>query len=213
MSVVPFQTAPNDPTARQVIALAGVFQAATLVDQLARTGQCDERAWETLINATLDTDPESFEAIYGGHHNNLRQGLKILNAVVGRERDINPNVLRYGFTLLMLMQKLRQQTEMLDTLGERLVRIQDQAEHFGGTHENVVASLGELYQNTISTFRQRIVVQGEPSLLQQRMMPERVRALLLSGIRFALLWHQQGGRRWKLLLQRGAMKKSLDRLL
>ncbi|WP_048306872.1 high frequency lysogenization protein HflD [Halomonas sp. PR-M31] len=213
MSVVPFQTAPNDPTARQVIALAGVFQAATLVDQLARTGQCDERAWETLINATLDTDPENFEAIYGGHHNNLRQGLKILNAVVGRERDINPNVLRYGFTLLMLMQKLRQQTEMLDTLGERLVRIQDQAEHFGGTHENVVASLGELYQNTISTFRQRIVVQGEPSLLQQRMMPERVRALLLSGIRFALLWHQQGGRRWKLLLQRGAMKKSLDRLL
>nr|WP_299244645.1 high frequency lysogenization protein HflD [uncultured Halomonas sp.] len=213
MSVVPFHTAPDDPTTRQTIALAGVFQAAALVDQLARTGQCDERAWETLINATVETDPESFEAIYGGHHNNLRQGLTILNAVAGRERGIDPNVLRYGFTLLMLMQKLRNQPAMLDTLGERLVRIQDQAEHFGGTHENVIASLGELYQNTISTFRQRIVVQGEPSLLQQRMMPERVRALLLSGIRFALLWHQQGGRRWKLLLQRGAMKKSLDRLL
>lgn len=212
MNTIPIQTAPNDPTARQAIALAGVFQAAAVVDQLARTGQCDERAWQTLIRATLNTDPSSFEAIYGGHHNNLRQGLSVLNAVVGRERA-DPAVLRYGFSLLMLMQKLRKQPSMMDTLGERLMRVQDQAEHFDDTHENVVASLGELYQNTISTFRQRIVVQGDPGLLQQRMMPERVRAALLSGIRFALLWHQQGGRRWKLIFQRAAMKKTLDRLL
>lgn len=212
MNTFPIQPAPKDATARQAIALAGVFQAAAVVDQLARTGQCDERAWQTLIRATLDTDPTSFEAIYGGHHNNLRQGLDVLNAVVGRERA-DPAVLRYGFSLLMLMQKLRKQPAMMSTLGERLTRIQGQAEHFDDTHENVVASLGELYQNTISTFRQRIVVQGDPGLLQQRMMPERVRAALLSGIRFALLWHQQGGRRWKLIFQRAAMKKTLDRLL
>ena len=71
MNATPIQPAPDDPTTRQTIALAGVFQAATVVDQLARTGQCDERAWQTLIRATLDTDPESFEGIYGGHHNNL----------------------------------------------------------------------------------------------------------------------------------------------
>jgi high frequency lysogenization protein len=212
MSVLPFQTAPEDPVARQTIALAGVFQAAVLADQLARTGQYDERAWQTQIRATVDTNPQSFEAIYGGHHNHLRLGLEVLNAVAGRGQA-QPAVLRYGFTLMMLMQKLRKQPGMMDTLGERLTRIQGQAEHFGETHENVVASLGELYQDTLSTFRQRIVVQGEPSLLQQRMMAERVRAILLSGIRFALLWHQQGGRRWKLLFQRGAMKKSLDRLL
>lgn len=211
MNTTPIQTAPDDPVARQAIALGGVFQAAAVVDQLARTGQCDERAWQTLIRATLDTDPASFEAIYGGHHNNLRQGLDVLNAVIGRERA-DPAVLRYGFTLLMLMQKLRKQPQMMGTLGERLVRVQGQAEHFGETHENVIASLGELYQDTISTFRQRIVVQGDPGLLQQRMMPERVRAVLLSGIRFGLLWHQQDGRRWKLLFQRNAMKKALDRL-
>ncbi|TDX26201.1 high frequency lysogenization protein [Modicisalibacter xianhensis] len=211
MTATPIQTAPDDPIARQTLALAGVFQAAAVVDQLARTGQCDERAWKTLIHATVDTSPASFETIYGGHHNNLRQGLEVLNAVVGRDRT-DPAVLRYGFSLLMLMQKLRQQPQMMDTLGQRLTRIQGQAEHFGTTHENVIASLGELYQDTISTFRQRIVVQGDPGLLQQRMMPERVRTALLAGIRFALLWHQQGGRRWKLLFQRGAIKKTLDRL-
>ncbi|EPC02530.1 lysogenization protein HflD [Litchfieldella anticariensis FP35 = DSM 16096] len=211
MTTIPIHRAPDDPISRQALALAGVFQAAGVVDDLARHGQADERSWTTLIRATVDTNPESFEAIYGGHPNYLRQGLELLDAVVGR-KQANPAVLRYGFSLLLLMQKLRKNDDMLDMLGSRLTRVQGQAEHFGDTHENVVASLGELYQDTLSTFKYRIVVQGEPSLLQQHMMPERVRAALLAGVRFALLWHQQGGRRWKLIFQRNALKKALDQL-
>jgi len=207
----PIHRAPDTPAARQALALAGVFQAASQVDALARTGQTDQRAWETLIRATLDTNPESFEAIYGGHPNNLRQGLEVLEGVVGRQQ-VNPVVLRYGFSLLMLMNQLRSNDAMMDDLGTRLTRIQGQAEHFGATHENVISSLGEAYQESLSTLKTRIVVQGDPSLLQSRMMPERVRAILLAGIRFALLWHQQGGRRWKLIFQRGALKKALDQL-
>ncbi|QJQ95736.1 MULTISPECIES: high frequency lysogenization protein HflD [Halomonadaceae] len=209
MSSTPIHSIPDTPMARQVMALAGVFQAAAVVNDLARTGQADERYWKTLIRATIDTDPESFEAIYGGHPNYLRQGLETLEAVVGR-KQADPVVLRYGFSLLMLMQKLHKDDAMMATLGSKLTRIQGQAEHFGDTHENVVASLGELYQETLSTFKYRIVVQGDPTLLQQRMMPERVRATLLAGVRFALLWHQQGGRRWKLIFQRGAMKSAID---
>ncbi|GGY05351.1 high frequency lysogenization protein HflD [Litchfieldella qijiaojingensis] len=211
MTTTPIHRAPDDPVSRQALALAGVFQAACVVDDLARHGQADERAWTTLIRATVDTNPESFEAIYGGHPNYMRQGLDLLDAVLGRKQT-NPVVLRYGFSLLLLMQKLRKNSDMMTTLGTRLTRVQGQAEHFGDTHENVVASLGELYQDTLSTFKYRIVVQGEPSLLQQHMMPERVRAALLAGVRFALLWHQQGGRRWKLILQRNALKKALDQL-
>ena len=211
MNTIPIHRAPDSPTARQALALAGVFQAASLVDELAHTGQVDPRAWDTLIRATLDTNPESFEAIYGGHPNNLRRGLEVLEAVVGR-KQANPVVLRYGFTLLLLMNQVRKNDAMLGELGSRLTRIQGQAEHFGETHENVIASLGEAYQETLSTLKTRIIVQGDPSLLQSRMMPERVRACLLAGIRFALLWHQQGGRRWKLIFQRGALKKALDQL-
>ncbi|QOR38273.1 high frequency lysogenization protein HflD [Billgrantia diversa] len=211
MNTTPIHRAPDSAAARQTLALAGVFQAASLVDELARTGQVDNRPWETLIRATLDTDPESFEAIYGGHPNNLRRGLEVLEAVVGR-KQANPAVLRYGFSLLLLMNKLRSDNDMMAALGQQLNRIQGQAEHFGATHENVIASLGEAYQETLSTLKTRIVVQGDPSLLQSRMMPERVRAILLGGIRFALLWHQQGGRRWKLVFQRGALKHALDQL-
>jgi len=211
MTPTPIQSAPQGAVTRQALALAGVFQAAAVVDELARTGQCDERAWNTLIHATLETNPESFATIYGGHHNNLRLGIDTLSAVMNRQRN-DPAVMRYGFSLVLLMQKLRKDDAMLASLGERLTRVQGQAEHFGETHENVIASLGQLYQDTLSTFRYRIVVQGDPSLLQSRMMPERVRTALLTGVRFALLWHQQGGRRWKLLFQRQAIKKSLNAL-
>lgn len=211
MNTIPIHRAPDSPTARQALALAGVFQAASLVDELARTGQVDTRPWETLIQATLDTNPDSFEAIYGGHPNNLRRGLDVLEAVVGR-KQANPVVLRYGFSMLLLMNQLRSNDAMMSGLGQHLNRIQGQAEHFGTTHENVIASLGEAYQQTLSTLKTRIVVQGDPSLLQSRMMPERIRAVLLAGIRFALLWHQQGGRRWKLVFQRSALKKALDQL-
>ncbi|GEN24456.1 high frequency lysogenization protein HflD [Halomonas cupida] len=208
---VPIHRAPQTPAARQALALAGVFQAAHLVDELARTGQMDSRAWETQVNATLETNPPSFESIYGGHPNNLRLGLDTLAGVVGKSQA-NPVVMRYGFSLLMLMSRLRAQPAMMDELGTHLQRIQAQAEHFGNTHENVTASLGEAYQKTLSTLKNRIIVQGDPSLLQSRMMPERVRACLLSGIRFGLLWHQQGGRRWKLMFQRNALKRALDEL-
>ncbi|MCC5883453.1 MAG: high frequency lysogenization protein HflD [Halomonas sp.] len=211
MNTTPIHRVPDSANTRQALALAGVFQAASLVDELARTGQIEPRPWETLIRATLDTNPESFEAIYGGHPNNLRRGLDVLEAVVGR-KQANPAVLRYGFSLLLLMSKLRSDDAMMADLGQHLTRIQGQAEHFGATHENVIASLGEAYQETLSTLKTRIVVQGDPSMLQSRMMPERVRAILLAGIRFALLWHQQGGRRWKLVFQRGALKKALDQL-
>lgn len=211
MNTTPIHRAPDSPAARQALALAGVFQAASLVDELARTGQVDTRPWETLVNATLDTNPGSFEATYGGHPNNLRRGLEVLEAVVGR-KQANPVVLRYGFSLLLLMSQLRSNDAMMSSLGQHLNRIQGQAEHFGTTHENVIASLGDAYQQTLSTLKTRIVVQGDPSLLQSRTMPERIRAVLLAGIRFALLWHQQGGRRWKLVFQRSALKKALDQL-
>ncbi|RKQ96330.1 high frequency lysogenization protein [Kushneria sinocarnis] len=194
--------------ARQALALAGVFQAAAVVDELARTGHADERAWQTLIRATIDTSPETFEAIYGDNHNNLRLGIDTLDRVLSRG-ETSPNVMRYGFSMVLLMQKLRKQPQMMSTLSERLDRVSEQARHFGDTHENVVASLGQIYQDTLSTFRYRVVVNGDPSLLQSRMMPERVRTGLLAGVRFALLWHQQGGRRWKLVMGRSGLRRAL----
>ena len=42
---------------------------------------------------------------------------------------------------------------------------------------------------------------GDPNLLNRPEIAARIRALLLAGVRAAVLWHQCGGRRLQLLLQ------------
>ncbi len=98
---------------------------------------------------------------------------------------------------------------MLQLIGTRMDQIQGQVEHFGIAHENVIAAFGGLYEDTLSTFRQRIQVHGDMRHLQQRDNAARIRALLLSGIRSARLWRQLGGHRWQLILSR---RKLLDHL-
>ncbi len=45
-------------------------------------------------------------------------------------------------------------------------------------------------------------MQGEPALLKNAEVANRIRALLLAGIRAAVLWRQVGGSRLKLLFGR-----------
>ena len=98
-------------------------------------------------------------------------------------------------------------------MGSRLDQIEQQVQHFGVAHENVIAACGGLYQDTISTFRQRIQVHGDMRFLQQPANAAKIRALLLAGIRAARLWHQLGGRRWQLLFSRRKLLNALYPLI
>lgn len=196
---------------RQAIALAGVFQAAVCVDALARTGHYDNAAWEALIKATVDPAPASFEAIYGNDLGHLRSGIDAARRML-THTPADSQVMRYMLSIQLLANRARKSSDLMATIGERLERVHKQAQHFGATHENVVLSLGEIYKDTLSTLRYRVVIKGDPALLRTPQMPERVRAILLCGIRFALLWREQGGHRWQLLLQRARIKQTLEEL-
>ena len=91
---------------------------------------------------------------------------------------------------------------MLNQIGERLEQASRQAEHFSTSHTNVIANLAQVYQDSISTFRHRIQVNGYADYLQQESIAQRIRCLLFAGIRAAMLWHQLGGRRRHLILNR-----------
>ncbi|MFW5825254.1 MAG: DUF489 family protein, partial [Marinobacter sp.] len=92
--------------------------------------------------------------------------------------------------------------DMLDIIGQRIEQARHTASHFGYVHSNLISNLASIYMDTISTFRQRIQVTGDPAVLQRDENAAKVRALLLAGIRSAVLWRQTGGRRWQLILRR-----------
>lgn len=196
---------------RQAIALAGVFQAAVVVDELARTGRYDSRAWETLIKATVDPHPEQFADIYGNNLANLAVGIDSARQLL-EQPPAGSQVMRYMLSIQLLANRASKDSALMNQLAERLDRIQQQAHHLGPTHDNVVLALGELYSDTLSTLRYRIVVKGDPELLKTPHMAERVRAVLLSGVRFSLLWRQQGGHRWQILLTRKRIQQTLSEL-
>ncbi len=47
------------PTQEQLTALGGVFQAAVLVDRIAKTGQVSEAAMSCMIGSLLGIDPRT----------------------------------------------------------------------------------------------------------------------------------------------------------
>ena len=141
--------------------------------------------------------------MFGGELKDLREGLSTLASVMSqqsKQQDIE--VLRYALNLINLSSKLRQNSDMLDVIGSRIDQARHTASHFGYNHSNLIANVASIYTDTISTFRQRIQVSGEPTILQREENAAKVRALLLAGIRSAVLWHQTGGRRWQLIFTR-----------
>ncbi len=197
----------------QTIALAGIIQAGWLVRQVANRGVADSEPLETSLRSLFATDPDTIEDIYGGLEG-LRSGLRQLVSQLGGSSSERPlELTRYVITLLHLERKLMGRPAMLATISDDLERARRQSQHFGLLHDNVLSNLADTYSATISTLNPRIMVHGEPSILANPDNAKRIRALLLAGIRSAVLWRQAGGSRLRLLLQRRALVGEAEALL
>jgi len=192
-------------TQERTLALAGVFQAAALVKQLAKTGRVDEKFFLPSIESIFKIEADSTLEIYT-NPSHLTLGLnELIRLFTHHKLPKDAEIARYVFSLLHLEKKLSRNVEMLNTIRQGIKRAKTQAAHFSSTHENVMANLASLYTDTLSTFTFRVYVSGEPMYLNQTYVLNKIRALLLAGIRSAVLWQQLGGRRWQLLISRSSL--------
>lgn len=184
----------------RVLALAGLFQAATLAQQLANDGRCDDTAMAASIASVFRIDAPSVVGVYGDVAS-VRLGLRQLITLLDEnQRDVA--ITRMAFTVMRLERSLARRGDLLDQLQQGIVSAQRQVEHFGMESPQVVKRLAELYATTLSTLKPRVMVTGNPQQLQQPAVVEKVRANLLAAMRSAVLWRQLGGRQWQLLLYR-----------
>ena len=198
---------------QRALALAGVLQATHLADQVARSGQIDAAAFNTIVHSLFSFDPDSPEAVYGGTVG-LRPGLQLLRDLLrGERRPDQQQALRYAMGVLYLQQKLAKEPQMQALIRSRLQHVERKLEHFTQDINEISASVAGIYQDTISHFKYRIQISGSPQLLQDSNNANRIRALLLAAIRSAVLWRQVGGRRWQLLVQRSALAQATQQLL
>ncbi|MFN4263170.1 MAG: high frequency lysogenization protein HflD [Thioalkalivibrionaceae bacterium] len=200
----------------RALALAALFQAASLVKDLAWRGHCDDHEFEIVVGSLFRFDASSTEEIYRGIES-LHTGLERLRVQLqsggrsGRPPDME--MTRYAIGLMFLENKLSCDGARMQKLGEGLRSAERQIEYFHLTHESVIGRIADLYQETISTLGPRIVVQGEQTHLTRPEVAARIRACLLAGIRAARLWRQAGGSRWKLLLGRRRLVNAAEHML
>jgi high frequency lysogenization protein len=194
----------------RVIALAGLFQATHLVHDIARTGQSDNADFETCINSLFKIDAHNSEDIYGGMQR-LKTGLQLFVNQLRQPDDRDAT--RYALTLLTLERKLNRKPALMQKIREQIETTQDKLQYFAMTHQNIIASLAEVYTATVSTVTPRIMVNGEHTHLTRQENADRIRALLLAGIRAAVLWRQSGGGRLLMLLRYKTLIGEAQRLL
>lgn len=199
---------------QQTIALGGVFQAATWVEQLARQGQIDPTELTTAVSAILNMNPISTISVFGSLIN-LKSGLLNMRQLLGSERQkVKPDIIRYTMSLLHLEKRLQKKPAMLNQLGKELAESQAKLDYFNdGSHDAVIGSLARNYLNTLSQLKFRIQVTGNPSYLNQQRNADQIRVILLFGVRSALLWRQLGGQRLHLLFRRKALHQAADDLI
>ncbi|MDZ7781604.1 MAG: high frequency lysogenization protein HflD [Halioglobus sp.] len=187
---------------QQAIALAGVAQAARLVDQIARTGSYPPEFLEPSIHSLFEFEPRRIQDVFGGIAG-VKLGLhNLITLLANKQSGEQGDLVRYVFGLLYLERKFATDPDMVAVVKSRLEHTSFRAEHFASHVNELCSSISGIYQDTLSHLTFRIKVTGNAEHLENEQNADIIRALLLAGIRSAFLWRQLGGRRWKLLWQR-----------
>jgi len=186
----------------QTIALAGVYQAATMAHELANSGAIrDEKSWEVSLNSLYKLDASSTEDVFNNNMAGLALGYNSLIKSFNKD-SYYINVIKYTITLLTLAGKLSSRPEMMDVIGKGLSDSKVLQNPDDPLNAAVVAKLAQIYSKTISQMQPRVIVAGQPFHLKDQAITEKIRAILLAGIRSAVLWKQVGGSQLQLLFKR-----------
>lgn len=203
----------NHSDTDRALALAGVFNAAALVDEVAYRAEPDAETLDRALAPLFRFDAPDAAAVVGGA-DGVRRGLEALVRALAAPRDPRDELIaRYALGLLHFERLYSGDPAMQQELRTLLRRAQLQADASGVAGEAVVGTLAEGWSKTLGTIRPRILVNGEPARLREARNVTLIRALLLAGLRSAVLWRQVGGSRWSLLFGRGALRRAAERLL
>lgn len=196
------------------IAFAGMLQASELVRQIATSGNCSGQAAEASIASIFSHNPDNTEDVYGGI-GGVRMGLRVMTELFSaRSNHESLQSLNYALGLAKLGKQVRRDNKRLNSMGEELELVEKAWRDAEYTlDDSVTSQLADVYQRHVSTLGFRLSVSGRPEYLKQADKVSYVRALLLAGLRSAILWHQVGGRQWRLIFQRRRMLEQAQALL
>ena len=196
----------------RALALAGIVQPCHLVSGIARSGMIAEDSLTGCLESIFVTNPENTLDVYRSG-DGVRTGLRLLHEIIGEMNfGQHGDTIQYALALIALERKLQQRPELLRQIGAGIEAIQEHINinTLAISSEDVVERLSRLYEETAGTLEPRIRIHGLQKLLQNSANTCRIRALLLAGLRSAVLWRQLDGSKSQWVLGRGKLLRSLE---
>jgi high frequency lysogenization protein len=192
----------------RVLALAGMMQALKLVRQIADTGHADGEGERNALDSVFRIDAASAEEVYGNSRS-LRGGLLLLRDYF-TDRNSDQALPKLGMSVLQIERRFVADDAVAQQVLDGIRALEGIAERQGSIHPDVISKLGQLYADTVSHLRPKVIVQGNPHYLQQADVVAEIRALLLAALRSAVLWRQMGGTMWDFALRKRAMMAAIE---
>jgi high frequency lysogenization protein len=193
---------------QRVLALAGLMQALKQVRRIADTGQAEAAVLQTALDSVFHIDAISPESVYGGSAA-LRPGLILLREYFGNQNK-DEALPKLALAVLQIERRFVRDGAMAQRVHDGIMAAAPDAQRLGSTHPEVLGALGKLYADTVSHLRPRVMVQGNPHYLGQADIVSEIRAVLLAGLRSAVLWRQMRGNLFDFVLQRRAMLAAIE---
>ena len=104
----------------QIYALAGLCQAAKLVQKVARSTDSQQAQLEIILNSVINLNPATPLDIYGGDLTNLREGLQLIIDQLGDTPKKDVELTRYLVGVLALERRLNKNRDNMAELGKQL---------------------------------------------------------------------------------------------
>ncbi len=183
----------------RVLAISGVLRAARIVQDLARRGRTQSEHFRcALVSVGTGNESDAKKAL--GGIDSLVFGLDDLTQ---KQPDaFLMERVRYATALLDLAKTLGKSPEASGQIGKFLAELPD---HLDGAEPDSLESieaLADVYTSNLSDLTPKILIKGEQRFLEDPYLVEKVRAILLAGVRAAYLFSQAGGRKWHLFIYR-----------
>ena len=196
----------------KTLALAAIFQAAGLASELARKGSTDADAEAFLKQSVLVMDTDAPGDIYPDPQG-LKPGLRWLEGCLleqGRGLQNAGEIIRIALGVVQVEGQFNDNPAVQNTLRTRLDSINRQRVMSPDMSTSELNNLlGSAYVDSLGQLRFRVQIRGDAKQLQAAGMAERIRAILLAGVRAAWLWRRLGGRRWHLIFTRGQILREI----
>ena len=191
----------------RTIALAGVIQACTQVQKLARKGEADNQVFDASLRSILVLDAVSTPAVYAGLEG-VKSGLTTLsNGLMSSASMEDVELLRYVMSILNLQIQLYRDDAAFSQFGNDVERLS------AVNGEELINAASDVYRKHVSSLQPQIIVQGEETFLQREDIPAKIRTMLLAAFRSAVLWQQKDGGKFKMMWERTRMRNAAHDLL